>query len=136
MYYGTSGECIEVCGDGKDYGMNECEDGNTINGDGCSSTCKVEPGYKCYPGNYERSGFCVPTITDIFNLKVTEDNNILVEFTEDVMILGELTKLDIEVFIYSIKKGASRMLESSYRTISWTIPNETYALLPTRILYL
>jgi fibro-slime domain-containing protein len=25
----------------------ECDDGNTNNGDGCSSTCKVEPGYQC-----------------------------------------------------------------------------------------
>merc|ERR1719502_598762 len=30
-----------------------CDDGNTANGDGCSSKCKVEPGYRCTP--------CAPT---------------------------------------------------------------------------
>jgi len=29
-----------VCGDGKLSGSEECDDGNTINGDGCDSTCK------------------------------------------------------------------------------------------------
>ena len=24
-----------------------CDDGNTLNGDGCSSACKIETGYKC-----------------------------------------------------------------------------------------
>jgi cysteine-rich repeat protein len=43
MYYSASGECAEVCGDGKDLGMNECEDGNSLDGDGCSSICKIEP---------------------------------------------------------------------------------------------
>ena len=26
---------------------NECEDNNTVSGDGCSSTCQVEQGYTC-----------------------------------------------------------------------------------------
>lgn len=30
-----------MCGDGKKEGSEECDDGNTVNGDGCSSTCKV-----------------------------------------------------------------------------------------------
>jgi hypothetical protein len=31
-----------VCGDGIRAGSEECDDGNTVNGDGCSSTCKDE----------------------------------------------------------------------------------------------
>jgi cysteine-rich repeat protein len=27
--------------------IDECDDGNTDDGDGCSSTCYVEAGYKC-----------------------------------------------------------------------------------------
>ena len=27
--------------------MDECDDGNTEDGDGCSSKCKVEPGWRC-----------------------------------------------------------------------------------------
>ena len=25
----------------------QCDDGNTVNGDGCSSTCTIETGYSC-----------------------------------------------------------------------------------------
>ena len=35
-----------VCGDGDVIGE-ACDDGNTASGDGCSSSCTVEPGYAC-----------------------------------------------------------------------------------------
>lgn len=36
------------CGDGiLLYKMEECDDGNLQSGDGCSSTCKIEPGWTC-----------------------------------------------------------------------------------------
>ena len=28
-------------------GTEECDDGNQISGDGCSSTCQIEPGWTC-----------------------------------------------------------------------------------------
>ena len=28
--------CVEICGDGYNYGFYQCDDGNLINGDGCS----------------------------------------------------------------------------------------------------
>ncbi|MBO4350321.1 MAG: DUF4215 domain-containing protein, partial [Proteobacteria bacterium] len=49
------GVCKPICGDGitlwmdsipKEY-REECDDGNLISGDGCSSDCKVEEGYTC-----------------------------------------------------------------------------------------
>ncbi|HDP73556.1 MAG TPA: DUF4215 domain-containing protein, partial [Candidatus Woesearchaeota archaeon] len=40
-------ECSPVCGDGFIIGDEECDDGNTLYGDGCSSTCEVEAGWEC-----------------------------------------------------------------------------------------
>ena len=46
-------ECFifpDACGDGKinqDPGVEECDDGNTTPGDGCSGICKMHPGYEC-----------------------------------------------------------------------------------------
>ncbi len=34
-----------ICGDGNPDPFEECDDGNTLNGDGCSATCKVEAGF-------------------------------------------------------------------------------------------
>ena len=36
-----------VCGDGLINGADECDDGNTANGDGCSSSCVIEDGFEC-----------------------------------------------------------------------------------------
>jgi len=38
---------IGACGNGKIDSDEECDDGNTQNGDGCSSKCKIEGGYAC-----------------------------------------------------------------------------------------
>ncbi|MGH7436169.1 MAG: DUF4215 domain-containing protein, partial [Polyangiaceae bacterium] len=48
---GSGGPCIQspanVCGDGTVAGNEQCDDGNTTSGDGCSSTCALEAGYTC-----------------------------------------------------------------------------------------
>lgn len=36
-----------VCGDGQITGLETCDDGDVIPGDGCSATCRVEAGYTC-----------------------------------------------------------------------------------------
>ena len=39
--------CLSTCGDGKKASNEQCDDGNTNNGDGCSSTCTTEFGFTC-----------------------------------------------------------------------------------------
>ncbi|TMA57855.1 MAG: DUF4215 domain-containing protein, partial [Deltaproteobacteria bacterium] len=36
-----------ICGDGLVEGSEQCDDGNTANGDGCSSICTLESGFSC-----------------------------------------------------------------------------------------
>jgi fibro-slime domain-containing protein len=44
---GTTAGCTTSCGDGMRLGTEACDDGNLDDGDGCSSTCAVEPGFTC-----------------------------------------------------------------------------------------
>ena len=37
----------DICGDTERHSGEECDDGNTVSGDGCSSTCKIEDGWMC-----------------------------------------------------------------------------------------
>ncbi|KRX07488.1 Insulin-like growth factor binding protein, N-terminal [Pseudocohnilembus persalinus] len=54
-----STNCIEICGDGLVVSTQfECDDGNTENGDGCSSTCTIEEGYTCEGGNQYQQSIC------------------------------------------------------------------------------
>ena len=40
------GPCTSACGDGIVLGE-QCDDGNTLAGDGCDEECNIEPGYSC-----------------------------------------------------------------------------------------
>lgn len=43
----SASTCAPVCGDGVMLGGEQCDDSNTANGDGCSSSCKLEQGFVC-----------------------------------------------------------------------------------------
>lgn len=51
--------CTEECGKGTNLGTYACDDGNTIDGDGCSATCTVEaPDFQCFGGTFDRPDDC------------------------------------------------------------------------------
>jgi cysteine-rich repeat protein len=39
--------CITICGDGILMPTEQCDDGNTVSGDGCSASCVVEEYFNC-----------------------------------------------------------------------------------------
>ncbi|MEO1233740.1 MAG: myxococcus cysteine-rich repeat containing protein, partial [Myxococcota bacterium] len=47
LHYGP--RLPDACGDGRmaPFANESCDDGNTSNGDGCSESCRVEPGFTC-----------------------------------------------------------------------------------------
>ena len=52
-----------MCGDGRKFVLG-CDDGNNLDGDGCSQDCRVEPGYTCRGGSPDGRDNCyvyVPT---------------------------------------------------------------------------
>jgi cysteine-rich repeat protein len=61
-----------VCGDGDREGSEQCDDGNLVNNDGCSSNCRIEswcgdgnvdPGEECDPGDPETRLNCTQNCT-------------------------------------------------------------------------
>ncbi|MCC6622323.1 MAG: DUF4215 domain-containing protein [Deltaproteobacteria bacterium] len=41
------GQCTPICGSGEIDGAETCDDDNTVAGDGCDSSCKIETGWTC-----------------------------------------------------------------------------------------
>lgn len=57
-YFFLNGQtCKEICGDGQLFNL-DCDDGNSIDGDGCSSSCKTESGYICIAGTNHTASVC------------------------------------------------------------------------------
>lgn len=71
--------CLEICGDGYDFGHYECEDGNTVAGDGCSSKCKIESGYACTGGTPTMKDTCTTVCGTGFKTpnEGCDDNNLV-----------------------------------------------------------
>ena len=59
--------CLEVCGDGLLFNL-ECDDGNTEDGDGCSSECKIEDNFTCSGGSASTPSACSYSGSVLFNL--------------------------------------------------------------------
>lgn len=79
--------CKELCGDGIDLGLNECEDGNEEDGDGCSSTCKLEPNYACQSETPNGPFSCWLTAAPfIKSTDISPEFSITFEFSEPVML--------------------------------------------------
>jgi fibro-slime domain-containing protein len=80
---GIGGACQPVlvpkCGDGR-LGFGEyCDDGNIANGDGCTSTCTLEPGYTCpTPGSVcTHIAFCGDGKLSVASGEECDDGNML-----------------------------------------------------------
>ena len=69
--------------------ISECDDGNIISGDGCSSDCLVEHHHKCEGGTYTTPDSCVETIPPLLgSFSQLSHEEIEVHFTELVKFKG------------------------------------------------
>ena len=59
--------CGPRCGDGIELsarGLEDCDDNNTVSGDGCNATCFTEVGYTCTGGSLTSQSTCVTACGD------------------------------------------------------------------------
>jgi len=78
-------KCHEICGDGRNLGEFECDDGNLYNGDGCNQECKIEYGFKCVK-RYNNPDFCYDYLEPTAKLKIISSNLAVIEFSEQIKI--------------------------------------------------
>ncbi len=62
-----------TCGDGVNETGEQCDDGDLVPGDGCSSTCTIESGYTCTGGNGQST--CTLTPTEICGDGIIQPSN-------------------------------------------------------------
>lgn len=56
-----------MCGDAKRFTL-PCDDGNNVDGDGCSSDCQIEVGYTCVGGSPNSKDSCSQTVPPFVTL--------------------------------------------------------------------
>ena len=75
-------EMANVCQNGKVDTNEGCDDGNAINGDGCTDTCLIEDGEACTASNQCQSGLCDTTAGSSLCEAVNRCGNGLMELGE------------------------------------------------------
>jgi cysteine-rich repeat protein len=97
--------CVDICGDGKRFSpesvpyltsYNICDDGNKINGDGCSSDCMVEKDFICFGGNETSPDICRENTSPSASLSKISENQLIVTFSES---LKGWDQVDLEQFM-------------------------------------
>ena len=78
--------CEEICGDGLLFVLG-CDDGNMINGDGCSINCTVEDNYVCVGGNSTHRSVCgysgSASVSLLTAFKIPTSNSLNLTFSLD-----------------------------------------------------
>jgi len=74
-------------------------------------------------------------------VEATFFNNLVVEFTRDVTIMGELKASDLEIVAYHVigienEDGSRTLVQELSVNVTWTLPDKIYDMLPSRILYI
>ena len=70
-------KCIEICGDGKLIYL-QCDDGNLINGDGCSDICTVEMGFVCDQQSPTKCRYSMPVDYILDSVMKNKDNSAVI----------------------------------------------------------
>ena len=65
-------------------GILQCDDGNVMNGDGCSSDCSIELGFDCFGGNKQHPDTCKPLTAPKATLTATKTKTLLLQFSTQV----------------------------------------------------
>ena len=131
--------CTEICGDGLNMGEHECDDGNDVDGDGCSKECKIEEGFVCRGGNSTNMDACrdIKSPTLEINPRLSIANKYSFDFSEPLKILStEDPKTFLElritggyeeyIFDYEVgfKKGKGSLVSEKNNNMSRVLVEE------------
>lgn len=120
--------CWDKCGTGTRFdtstlpglgGYNACDDGNLVNGDGCSSDCRIEKNFRCEGGDTETADKCYSKIKPVASLTKVYRDKYQLSFTQTVSFRPEggtdQTDIDLEKFLNITIEGFSRPEDFDYK---------------------
>jgi len=94
--------CWDKCGSGNRFstlelkglgGYNACDDGNLVNGDGCSADCRIEKNFRCEGGSTSAPDKCFSTIKPIASVLQIYRDKYQIQFSHAVYLRdSNLTK--------------------------------------------
>jgi len=123
----TSTTCIDICGDGRRVAKTtQCDDGNLVDGDGCSSTCKIETGWTCSGGNETVADTCVSHVGPVPSVTVNNRDRTTFNITFDRKVINTLQSKEYATQILVSLEGIE--VENSLYEIAWESSTQTFVV--------
>lgn len=116
MIKGSSGACLEARGDGMNFGMHQCDDKNSVDGDGCSKEGLVEKDYKCTGGFPYSKDNCTYIPTELIEVKANFHNDLILKFSRPIMFTNGTIGLEDLKVLYKNATGFNK--EVKYRVLT------------------
>lgn len=125
------GRCWEKCGIGGKLTINDvpdglsgykaCDDGNLINGDGCSASCSVEKNFNCVGGAENKVDFCYTLVKPVAEIiPINNSTKFQVVFSKKVAFRNPVdknAKVDRPMWI-----DIQNVVNDSYK-VEWKYPS-------------
>ncbi|CAD8151440.1 unnamed protein product [Paramecium pentaurelia] len=86
-------KCQAVCGDNMIVDIEQCDDGNIIDGDGCNSQCMIEQGFICNPNCQIINPIIIILKSDPKDKYFNSKRYCYLDFNQDVIIDGTLSQM-------------------------------------------
>ncbi|CAD8108314.1 unnamed protein product [Paramecium sonneborni] len=130
-YVENGSQCHSICGDGYNVQLLEqCDDGNLINNDGCNDKCMVEQNWKCYEENHISN--CKYSILPKIQLKKiskidTGIQEFKLSFSEPVSLKNNLYKMIVieilsqQTILYDIEIKPILAISNQIADVSYKI---------------
>ena len=126
------GRCWEKCGIGGKLtiddiseglgGYKACDDGNLINGDGCSASCVVERNYNCVGGGENKADYCYPLVKPIAEIfAINNSTEFQISFSKKIQFRNVSDPKNNTNIPVPISVEIAGVSNSSF-TITWTKP--------------
>ena len=96
-------------------GINECDDGNFVDGDGCSSDCKIENGWTCTGGNTNIKDCCTDVSPPVATIIRSKNNSVIsIRFSESVKFMSANARNLTEKFLNCIGLTVNKNGKNEY----------------------
>ena len=91
-------KCSEICGDGRNMGIFQCDDGNLVDGDGCNRHCTIESGFECSGGGKDLPDQCIDIVQPVAHITSIDIHyQMTISFTKLMQNIGNI----YIIYIYS-----------------------------------
>ena len=127
IYTTSAGVCKDVCGDGKRIlKTTKCDDGNTIDGDGCSSSCTIEANWTCSGGSETTADVCISLYgpTPIITVNSRDPTWFQIGFDRQVVNTLQASEYNSQIDIELEGLETSQRL---YKLV-WNANNQTFSV--------